>query len=114
MSRYSFGTKIIMYIILLYNIFLQELCFSADGRLVCSPFGRGMRLLALNENCAELSHCVQDFNGPTQMVDIGQSLGIHQDLVVSSKFSPRHHLLVTGCLEGKIVWYEPYSGESWY
>ncbi|XP_047536840.1 DDB1- and CUL4-associated factor 10 isoform X1 [Vanessa tameamea] len=94
--------------------FIKELCFSADGRLVCSPFGRGMRLLALNDRCAELSHCVQDFDGPTQMVDVGQSLGIHQDLVVSSKFSPRHHLLVTGCLEGKIVWYEPYSGESCY
>ncbi|XP_061384395.1 DDB1- and CUL4-associated factor 10 isoform X1 [Danaus plexippus] len=94
--------------------FIKELCFSADGRLVCSPFGRGMRLLALNEQCAELSHCVQDFKGPSRMVDVGQSLGFHHDLVVSSKFSPRHHSLVTGCLEGKIVWYEPYSGESCY
>ncbi|XP_045502639.1 DDB1- and CUL4-associated factor 10 isoform X1 [Colias croceus] len=94
--------------------FIKELCFSADGRLVCSPFGRGMRLLALNDNCSELSHVVQDLNGPAQMRDVGQSLGIHQDLVVSSKFSPRHHLLVTGCLEGKIVWYEPYSGEALY
>ncbi|XP_041970131.1 DDB1- and CUL4-associated factor 10 [Aricia agestis] len=94
--------------------FIKELCYSADGRLVCSPFGRGMRLLALNDKCSELSHCVRDLSGPAQMVDVGQSLGIHQDLVVSSKFSPRHHLLVTGCLEGKIVWYEPYSGEALY
>lgn len=48
------------------------------------------------------------------MVELGQSLGVHQDLVVSTKFSPRYHLLVTGCLEGKIVWYEPYSGEGLY
>ncbi|XP_031769256.2 DDB1- and CUL4-associated factor 10 [Galleria mellonella] len=94
--------------------FIKELCYSADGRLVCSPFGRGMRLLALNENCSELSHCVQNNNGPKPMVDVGQSLGIHQDLVVSSKFNPRYHMLVTGCLEGKIVWYEPYSGEAMY
>ncbi|CAK1550447.1 unnamed protein product [Leptosia nina] len=94
--------------------FIKELCYSADGRLVCSPFGCGMRLLALNKSCSELSHCVQDQSLPAQMVDVGQSLGIHQDLVVSSKFSPRHHLLVTGCLEGKIVWYEPYSGEALY
>ncbi|XP_060805266.1 DDB1- and CUL4-associated factor 10 [Amyelois transitella] len=94
--------------------FIKELCYSADGRLVCSPFGRGMRLLALNEDCSELSHCVQAFKGPVPMVDVGQSLGIHQDLVVSSKFNPRYHMLVTGCLEGKIVWYEPYSGESMY
>lgn len=71
-----------------------------------------MRLLALDERCAELSQCAT--GRPAAMVDVGQSLGIHQDLVVSSKFSPRHHLLVTGCLEGRIVWYEPYSGEALY
>ncbi|XP_045453254.1 DDB1- and CUL4-associated factor 10 [Melitaea cinxia] len=91
-----------------------ELCFSADGRLVCSPFGRGMRLLALNAACAELPHVAGQLAAPAQLLELGQSLGIHQDLVVSSRFSPRHHLLVTGCLEGKIVWYEPYSGESCY
>ncbi|KAG7297816.1 hypothetical protein JYU34_018559 [Plutella xylostella] len=92
--------------------FIKELCYSADGRLVCSPFGRGMRLLALNESCSELPHCVPGLQGPTPMVEVGQSLGIHQDIVVSSKFSPRGPLLVTGCLEGKIVWYEPFSGEQ--
>lgn len=91
--------------------FIKELCYSADGRIVCSPFGRGMRLLALNHDCGELCNCVQDFTGPRPMVEIGQSLGIHQDLVVSSKFSPRYHMLVTGCLEGKIVWHQPFSGE---
>lgn len=94
--------------------FIKELCYSADGRIVCSPFGRGMRLLALNYECGELSSCVQELSGPRPMVEVGQSLGIHQDLVVSSKFSPRYHMLVTGCLEGKIVWHQPYSGESLY
>ncbi|KAJ2953423.1 hypothetical protein O0L34_g1011 [Tuta absoluta] len=94
--------------------FIKELCFSADGRLVCSPFGRGMRLLALNNHCSELSQCVYNSPEPKQMVDVGQSLGHHQDLVVSSKFSPRHHVLVTGCLDGRIVWYEPHSGEALY
>ncbi|CAB3248910.1 unnamed protein product [Arctia plantaginis] len=92
--------------------FIKELCYSADGRIVCSPFGRGIRLLALNNDCSELSSCVQELNGARPMVEVGQSLGIHQDLVVSSKFSPRYHMLVTGCLEGKIVWYQPFSGES--
>ncbi|XP_050551218.1 DDB1- and CUL4-associated factor 10 homolog isoform X3 [Spodoptera frugiperda] len=91
--------------------FIKELCFSSDGRIVCSPFGRGMRLLALNEDCSELPYTVQGVTAPTQLTEIGQSLGIHQDLVVSTKFSPRYHMLVTGCLEGKIVWYQPFSGE---
>ncbi|CAH0594353.1 unnamed protein product [Chrysodeixis includens] len=92
--------------------FIKELCYSSDGRIVCSPFGRGMRLLALNSDCGELSGVAQDLSQPRLMVELGQSLGIHTDLVVSSKFSPRYHMLVTGCLEGKIVWYQPFSGES--
>ncbi|KAL4703648.1 hypothetical protein ACJJTC_001215 [Scirpophaga incertulas] len=94
--------------------FIKELCYSADGRLVCSPFGRGMRLLAINQECSELSQCARELRGARPMVDVGQCLGIHQDLVVCSKFNPRYHMLVTGCLEGKIVWYEPYSGEALY
>ncbi|KAI8424879.1 hypothetical protein MSG28_006800 [Choristoneura fumiferana] len=95
--------------------FIKELCYSADGRLVCSPFGCGMRLLALNDRCSELSTCAEEgFKGPRPMQEVGQSLGQHTDLVVSCKFSPRHHMLVTGCLEGKIVWYEPFSGEGTY
>ncbi|KAL0819506.1 hypothetical protein ABMA28_007605 [Loxostege sticticalis] len=94
--------------------FIKELCYSADGRLVCSPFGRGMRLLALDSRCSELSAVAPSLQRPMPMRDVGQSLGIHQDLVVSSKFNPRYHMLVTGCLEGKIVWYEPYSGEALY
>ncbi|XP_004923355.1 DDB1- and CUL4-associated factor 10 isoform X2 [Bombyx mandarina] len=94
--------------------FIKELCYSADGRIVCSPFGCGMRLLALNQQCSELPHLVQDSSGPRVMTEVGQSLGIHQDLVVSSRFSPRYHMLVTGCLDGKIVWYQPYSGEDLY
>lgn len=92
--------------------FIKELCYSADGRIVCSPFGRGMRLLALNNDCSELSNCVQELDCARPMVEVGRSLGIHQDLVVSSRFSPRYHMLVTGCLEGRIVWYQPFSGES--
>ncbi|RVE53945.1 hypothetical protein evm_001348 [Chilo suppressalis] len=94
--------------------FIKELCYSADGRLVCSPFGRGMRLLALNEDCSELSQTAGELKQARPLADIGQSVGVHQDLVVSSRFNPRYHMLVTGCLDGKIVWYEPYSGEALY
>ncbi|XP_063831649.1 DDB1- and CUL4-associated factor 10 homolog [Ostrinia nubilalis] len=96
--------------------FIKELCYSKDGRIVCSPFGRGMRLLALDDSCSELSALAwsEGRGGARPMREAGQVLGLHQDLVVSSKFNPRHHMLVTGCLEGRIVWYEPHSGESMY
>ncbi|XP_050664142.1 DDB1- and CUL4-associated factor 10 [Leptidea sinapis] len=94
------------------NGFIKELCFSADGRVVCSPYGGGVRLLAVNDSCSEMSHSVRGQPGPAELVVLGECVGLHQDLVVSTKFSPRHHLLVTGCLDGKIVWYEPFAGEG--
>lgn len=37
---------------------IKELCFSTDGRLVCSPLERGVRLLAFDADLRELSDCV--------------------------------------------------------
>lgn len=37
--------------------FIKELSFSHDGRLLSSPFAFGIRLLAFNSTCSELSDC---------------------------------------------------------
>lgn len=85
--------------------FIKELCFSSDGRLICSPFGFGVRLLAFSPNCSELSTCVPK-QGPVKLFEVGTN-ECHGDIVVSTKFSPRHCLLVSGCLTGRIVWHQP-------
>lgn len=85
--------------------FIKELCFSADGRLICSPFGYGVRLLAFSPDCAELSTCVPT-KPPVQLYELTTNI-CHSDIVVSTKFSPQHCLLVSGCLSGKIVWHQP-------
>jgi hypothetical protein len=85
--------------------FIKELCFSADGRLICSPFGYGVRLLAFSPDCAELSTCVPS-KRPVQLYELATNV-CHADIVVSTKFSPQHCLLVSGCLSGKIVWHQP-------
>lgn len=85
--------------------FIKELCFSADGRLICSPYGYGVRLLAFSPECSELSSCVPK-SGPLKLFEIGTNV-CHSDIVVSTKFSPRHCLLVSGCLTGRIVWHQP-------
>lgn len=85
--------------------FIKELCFSADGRLICSPFGYGVRLLAFSPDCAELSACVPS-KPPVQLYELATNV-CHADIVVSTKFSPQHCLLVSGCLSGKIVWHQP-------
>ena len=86
--------------------YIKELCFSADGRVICSPFGYGVRLLAFSNQCQELSDCVPPFNESVQLHELATSIS-HTDIVVSTKFSPRHCLLVSGCLSGKIFWHQP-------
>ena len=86
--------------------FIKELCFSSDGRVICSPYGYGVRLLSFNESCTELPFIVhQNYNPqPLHQIKIKEC---HSDIVVSTKFSPKFPLLVSGCLRGKIVWHQP-------
>nr|XP_031843052.1 DDB1- and CUL4-associated factor 10 [Nomia melanderi] len=74
--------------------YIKELCFSADGRLICSPFGSGVRLLAFSGDCSELSNCVPPFES-VQLHELATNVS-HSGIVVSTKFSPRHCLLVSG------------------
>ncbi|XP_055610490.1 DDB1- and CUL4-associated factor 10 homolog [Uranotaenia lowii] len=96
--------------------FIKEPCFSADGRIICSPHGCGIRLLAFNERCNELPFITDrsgggpvDQQGPIQPKPLYEikTKHCHSDVVVSSKFSPKFPLLVSGCLRGKIVWHQP-------
>ncbi|XP_029711761.1 DDB1- and CUL4-associated factor 10 homolog [Aedes albopictus] len=88
--------------------FIKEPCFSADGRVICSPHGYGIRLLAFNEHCNELPFIAGNREGcvPKPFHEI-KTKHCHSDVVISSKFSPKFPLLVSGCLRGKIVWHQP-------
>lgn len=85
--------------------FIKELCFSTDGRLICSPYGNGVRLLSYNASCSELCDCMPKSHSVLHEVCATDS---HQNYVVSTKFSPTHCLLVSGCLSGKICFHHPY------
>ncbi|XP_014221409.1 DDB1- and CUL4-associated factor 10 [Trichogramma pretiosum] len=86
--------------------YIKELCFSSDGRLICSPYGKGLRLLAFSNECQELSDCVPNHGESVPLHEVASSYS-HDSIVTSTKFSPRHCLLVSGCLGGRIVWYQP-------
>ncbi|KAK7793791.1 hypothetical protein R5R35_013046 [Gryllus longicercus] len=85
--------------------YTKELSFSPDGRLICSPYDCGLRILAFSPNCSELSVCCP-VDGPVQLYEVARNIS-HDNVVVSTAFSPRHHLIVSGCLSGKILWYQP-------
>ena len=84
--------------------FIKEINFSNDGRLICSPFGFGLRLLAFGPECQEL--CDLQPERPMQLYELTSNMS-HVNSVVASKFSPTHCLLVTGCLNGKVDFHQP-------
>lgn len=84
--------------------FIKELCFSPDGRLICSPFGFGTRLLAFNPHCLELPDCVP--SRPLKMCEVTCTMA-HSNVVVTAKFSPTHCMYVAGCLNGRVTFHQP-------
>lgn len=86
--------------------FIKEMCFSPDGRVICSPYEFGFRLLGFNPKCEELPDAL-DANGSASLFNLVKVVKCHSDVVVSTKFSPTQPLLVSGCLQGKLVWHQP-------
>ena len=84
--------------------YIKEHCFSGDGRIICSPFGNGVRLLGFDSNCNELCKTVPD--GPIELSEI-KTLISHDFPVLTSRFSPTLPLLATGCLGGKVSFHQP-------
>ncbi|XP_014769417.1 DDB1- and CUL4-associated factor 10 homolog [Octopus bimaculoides] len=84
--------------------FIKELCFSSDGRLICSPFGFGTRLLAFNPQCLELPDCVPQ--RPLKMCEVACNMA-HTNVVVTAKFAPNHCMYVAGCLNGRVTFHQP-------
>lgn len=85
--------------------YIKELCYSPDGRVICSPYEKGVRLLGFGDKYEELSYCVPD--KARELVTLLEMKDYHSDIVVSCKFNPRDMMLVSGCLNGEIVWYKP-------
>ncbi|XP_062125018.1 DDB1- and CUL4-associated factor 10 homolog [Drosophila sulfurigaster albostrigata] len=90
--------------------FIKEPGFSADGRIICSPYANGVRLLGYQADCSDYPNdqmVDQIKDKPRQLVELANIIE-HQDVVLCAKFSPREPLLVTGCNQGEVAWYRPY------
>jgi len=74
--------------------FIKEPGFSSDGRIVCSPYGNGVRLLGYSDDCCDYPRC-QAFEEvkrePRKLVELAK-ITEHQDVVLCAKFSPRDAL----------------------
>ena len=77
---------------------IKEQDFSYDGQVIASPFAHGVRLLTFFNNSGQ--------NTTSQLQEL-RYLICHKHAVCTSRFSPTHMMLATGCLGGKVVFYEP-------
>ncbi|XP_028911915.1 DDB1- and CUL4-associated factor 10 isoform X2 [Ornithorhynchus anatinus] len=84
--------------------YIKELCFSPDGRMISSPHGYGIRLLGFDVQCSELVDCLPKEAGLLQEI---RSLYSHNDVVLTTKFSPTHCQIASGCLSGRVSLYQP-------
>ncbi|XP_077331437.1 DDB1- and CUL4-associated factor 10 [Lithobates pipiens] len=84
--------------------YIKELCFSPDGRMIASPHGYGIRLLGFDTQCSELVDCLPKEAGTLQEI---RSLYSHRDVVLTTKFSPTHCQIASGCLSGRVSLYQP-------
>ena len=89
--------------------FIKEVSFSPDGLILASPYDHGVRLLAFNDKLEDLSYCSpsQLSDPPRELYVVGTNRDCHQEVVLSTAFSPHHYTLVTGCRGGSIVWHQP-------
>lgn len=85
---------------------IKEECFSSDGRLICSPYDKGFRLLAFSQDCLELPKALS-YQAESNKLHELKYFKCHSDIVVSTRFSPIQPLLASGCLQGRVVWHQP-------
>lgn len=88
--------------------FIKEPSFSPCGRLICSPYEFGFRLLSFDANCAELCDLAYDRSTrlPTKLCELSRNLS-HPNFVVTTQFSPTHCLVASGCLGGRVNFHQP-------
>ena len=96
--------------------FIKEFCFSPDGRVIASPHGNGVRLLAVDDSCT-LMEVYSDDRCPHEGKQIAPELCVVNDLsaanqaftspVLSCRFANHDFILATGGYSGEFLFHQP-------
>ena len=93
--------------------YIKEVNFSPDGRVVVSPYESGFRILAFNETCDEMNLQMMSQNSDSNDQNFSRPLhevnrfSPHLQNVLTTRFSPTHPIIASGCLGGRIVFTQP-------
>ncbi len=92
---------------------IKEISVSKDGRIIASPFDRGVRLLAIDEQATPPDLFFDDRyhssykEQSTLDLHAMQTMTGHKRAVLTCKFANNDLLLATGCLDGHILFHKP-------
>lgn len=90
--------------------YIKECGFSADGRVLASPYNEGVRLLAVDSKCTPADVYYDDrYLGATRGHDfeVASSLFGHPSPVLCCGFAHHDLILGSGCMEGQILFHKP-------
>lgn len=96
--------------------FIKEISLSMDGRILASPYGTGVRLLAVEPKAVPVETFFDDrYHSPfkamcSQDLEVLQSIDGHKRAVLTCKFANNDLLLGTGCMDGHVVFHKPRLG----
>lgn len=96
--------------------FIKEISFSSDGRVLVSPHGCTVRILALDDTCTPMDtyydsryHCTTTGDREFVCCGVGSSVEVkaHNSSVLTCRLNSDIMCLVSGCLEGKVFFTWP-------
>lgn len=92
--------------------FIKEISFSTDGRLLVSPYGESVRMLAVSTTCTPMDIYYDNrYHGKEEspgFVEVSPALCCgHQSPVLTCRLNSDNMCLVSGCYEGKVLFNWP-------
>lgn len=83
---------------------IKELCYSPDGRVICSPYGNGVRLLSYNTECDSFPEAPT--GTPQELTEL-KYITSHKAPVLTARFANDLPIMASGCLRGQVSFYQP-------
>ena len=89
--------------------YIKEISFSTDGRLLVSPYGNGVRLLSVDNDCTPIGHYyhANSSSEGAEFKVVATCTGDDATPVLTSRLNSNTMCLASGSEGGRVVFYSP-------